>query len=575
MKDSGIRSRREEPVHRPGNANPQKNVKPDQRSRRFEKSASGSGRTAGPADSPAAQTPSKVSRKVNTGNLGQIVLGICAGLCIAAAILLLPLEFLPFFILLGILFILAVLILRRPAWLLYTLVLLSAIVCMGKQFESISVAGTSIGINGLGWGFAAGIMLVLLGGQFSRVGIPKFTLPFLALVGWTAVRWVSTAPVQLSGMKDILFYGLPPLAAIFTLFVLSTGGGMNHRAASRAVSQNATSKNSAASPAFYIGTDEASGASCGGFASRESGIMRRVEDTILATGLIPAGLYLFLIPAGLVTYSSQGPIGLLETRGIALYLLIVLAVALARWRYAESQSGRQTAAACGFLALATILFTLSRMAGFAAILLLALGLSNPHSLRRLAFGSIAAGLAAAAAVFFIPALRERFFSQESTDLITVLQSLKTSGRSLFWPATFEHAIANPLIGWGPGSARVLVAEVFRGGYFTEYYPHNEYLQVFHDMGAIGAVLLLLGYIPLCLHFWRKWRTSHTLGSRPQAARNLAAFLCITAVIVSSITANTLHYAFVTVPAFILAAFAVFQNRLQNNPDGEQIAPSDS
>ena len=529
MKDSGTRSRREKPVHGPENANPQKMGKPDSRSRRFEPSASGSDRTAGSDDSPAVRTSSKAFRRVNTGIPGKILLGICAGLGIAAAILLLPREFLPFFIASGILSLLAVLLLRRPAGLLHMLVLLSAIVCMGKQFESISVAGTSIGINGLGWGFAAGIMLVLLGGQFSKVRVPKFTVPFLALAGWTAVRWVSAAPIRLTGLKDILFYGLPPLAAIFTLFVLSRGGG----------------------------------------------ILQSVEDAILATSLIPAGLYLFLFPAGLVTYTSLGPIGILETRGIALYLLIVLAVALARWRYGESQGRRRTAAVCGLLALATILFTLSRMAGFIAVLLLALGLSNPRSIRRLVVGSIAAGLVAAAAVFFIPVLRERFFSQESTDLIAVLQSLKTSGRSEFWPATFEHAIANPWIGWGPGSARILVAEVFRGTYFTEYYPHNEYLQVFHDMGAIGVGLLLLGYVPLGFHFWRGWRTSHTQGSRPQAARNLAAFLCIIAVIVSSITANTLHYAFVTVPAFILSAFAVYQNRLENKSDGERAIPSES
>jgi hypothetical protein len=48
---------------------------------------------------------------------------------------------------------------------------------------------------------------------------------------------------------------------------------------------------------------------------------------------------------------------------------------------------------------------------------------------------------------------------------------------------------------------------------------------------------------------------------------LAAFLGITAVLVTAITANTLHYAFVTVPVFLLVSLADVQNRLGDGTTG--------
>ncbi len=449
----------------------------------------------------------------------QFFLIVCFGVAAAAVVLFLPVEYLPFVCIAGLLAIFMVLIFRRFVWLLYGLTLFSAIVCMGSQFDSISLSGTTVSISGVGWGFAAGIILGILALQRTDRQIPKWSLAFLAFVLWTAIRWLST-PITLTGLKDILFYGLPPLSAIFTWIVLSRRGGSS---------------------------------------------IQKLENLLLATVLIPIGAYLILIPVGKVTLTGQGPVGAVEARGIALYLLIILAVALARWSYGATPRDRKTAALCGLLAVGVIFFTLSRMAVFAAILLLALGLLKPRRIRDAVVGAAAAGLITVAIILAVPPLRERFFANTSSDLVSVLLSLRTSGRNVFWAVTFQHAITNPVLGWGPGSARILVAQAVHGMDVSEYYPHNEYLQVFHDLGGIGLALLLLAYLPLWYGLWKSWRDSRLQGNRMLAGRNMSAFLGVTAILVSSVTANTLHYAFVTVPAFILVGFAFYQNRLAASP----------
>lgn len=447
-----------------------------------------------------------------------------AGLLIAAAVFFLPSAYLPFLLILGLLVLLAALILRQPVWLLYVLVPFAAFASLGNQVESLQGLGTTVSISGLGWVFCAGIICITTCVRIRRLSIPAFAYPFLLFVGWTGIRWLSS-PMRMTGLKDILFYGLPPLVAVFALWILP---------------------------------------------KNRAGIARRLENLILATACLPAGLYLLLIPMGLVSYTANGPVGAIDSRGLSLYLLTVLAVALARWRYGKSPRQRKMGALIALVASATILFTLSRMAMFAAVLMLSLGLLNPSRFRSVAFGAVLAASLTAAAVLLVPPLQERFFRGAPSDLGTLFTLLRTSGRNEFWPLTFEHAFDNPIIGFGPGSARILIAQTLRDSSVHEYFPHNEYLQVFHDMGCIGLGLLLSGYITLFLRLWKQWGIGRAGRGAAQAGRNLAAFLGITAVLVTSITANTLHYAFVTVPVFLLVSLADVQNRM----GGETVGASD-
>jgi O-antigen ligase len=124
-----------------------------------------------------------------------------------------------------------------------------------------------------------------------------------------------------------------------------------------------------------------------------------------------------------------------------------------------------------------------------------------------------------------------------------------------WPATFNHALENPIFGWGLGSARLLVAGVLPRKEAEQYHPHNEYLQVFHDMGVVGVILLLLAWILLLTQHWRGWKAAHLAANYLQAKWHMASTLSIGMVLITSVTDNTLHYTFVVGPVFMLVALA--------------------
>ena len=457
----------------------------------------------------------------------QILLFGCAGVSIALITVFSREKYLPFLLILGILTILTVMIFIRPAWLMLSIALLAPSASMIRQFESINISGTTISLSGLAWAFMAAACVWFLVTHSSQVRIPKIIIPLLAFAGWTLLRWFASA-MPLTGLKDILFFGLPPLFGIFTLWVVTSGRG---------------------DP------------------------MRAMENLFLFSVFIPICLYLLCIPMGWISITKVGPVGIIESRSIALYLLIVLSLALARWSYGSNIQERRTGVFFGLLALAIILFTLSRMAGVTAILLVSIAILKPSRFREWLIGGFAAGLAAAIIILVIPILRERFFfNPSSSDIWSVILSLRTAGRNMFWPLTYHHAMANPLIGWGPGTSRILVAQSFRGVDIAEYHPHNEYLQVFHDTGAIGLILLLLAYLPLLVHFWKHWKASRIAKNPILEGCNMTAFLSILAILTTSITANTLHYAFVTVPAFILVAFAYIQNQRSLKPMREYPDP---
>jgi O-antigen ligase len=444
----------------------------------------------------------------------RIILIGCIGASIAFITFFIPEKYHPFLVVTALVCVFVELVLIRPAWLMLSVAVFSPFACMIRQFEAVTIAGTTVSASAVAWVLFAGCCTWFLASHPSRTRIPKFSIPFLAFTGWTFLRWL-TASASLSGLKDVLFYGLPPLFCIFTLWLLARGSG---------------------------------------------GLMSTMENLLLLSVFIPVFLYALAVPLGWISFTDLGPVGVIGSRGTALYLLVVLGLALSRWSYSTTANAKNTSMAILLLALGTIAFTLSRMAGVTALLLLALAVIKPHRIREGLTAVIAAGLVGAVLVLTVPILRERFFHDPSSDLWSTLLSLRMAGRDLNWSVTFEHAIRNPFIGWGPGSARLIVAENHPWSTLTEYHPHNEYLEVFHDTGAVGLTLLLMGYIPLCVRFWKKWGESHAGGNRILAARHMAAFLCLTAVLVTSVTSNTLHYAFVTVPAFILVAFAYYQEK---------------
>ncbi len=82
-------------------------------------------------------------------------------------------------------------------------------------------------------------------------------------------------------------------------------------------------------------------------------------------------------------------------------------------------------------------------------------------------------------------------------------NLDSSGRSEAWTSAFALIAQNPLTGTGIGQARFFVTGP-GGRDAVSLYAHDEYLQTLVDLGAIGAVLLVILFATVAL----------TVGARP-------------------------------------------------------------
>lgn len=420
-----------------------------------------------------------------------------------------PPKFLPYLVAACVLLAIGFLCLARPVLLLYFVILTSVFSDLFGSFESIDIGGTQLTVSGFRWVLVAGVALFVILANLREIKLPRTFWPFVAFAAWTLTRWLIGAREAL-GLKDILFFSLPPLIGVYSLFVLS---------------------------------------------KQKRRFAEKIQKLLLFSAVFPPLLYAVFIPLGLVVLTKSGPQGIMGRRTVALYLLIVLSLSLAHSRYGITSFSRKQGLLITFLAIATILFTLSRTASLMAFVLL--GLSRITSRRWWSLvPRIAVALLLAAFLFLnFPLFQERFFFRTDLSLIESVEYFDTAGRNVMWPVTFAHALEKPIIGWGPGSARLLLGGVLTGKDAAAYHPHNEYLQVFHDLGILGLVLLLSAWIPLLIKHWNNWRTSDLNRDPLQAKWSMAAFLSIVVVLTTCITDNTLHYTFILAPVFIIVAIA--------------------
>jgi O-antigen ligase len=410
------------------------------------------------------------------------------------------------------------LLLRKPAWILILIIAFSPFVSYVRDFTIWETAGTTVTLSGVFWFGIAFLCVLLLLRSVNWIHIPAFLFPFILLTSWTAIRFIVT-PIGLTGVKDVFFYGLPAVLAIFTLVLLQRKG---------------------------------------------NALLNFISKSFLLSVFIPLFLYAVFIPSGDIRLTELGPEGFLDARATAYYLLLVLPVGLSVWKYGEDSSEKQLGAVVSLIAFGLILFTLSRMASFLAVFFLVLFVLKPPRFGRLFLGGMLATLLLSAVLLFFPFLQQSASANADGTALVNLLSLRSSGRSLFWPVTFNHALEQPFFGWGPGSARILVAQSITNRNLTEYYPHNEYLQVFHDLGLLGLGILLLAWIPLAYQSWKAWIVEHYRANACSARWAMAAFLAVLAILMTAITTNTFHYPFVMGPAFILLAASHGSRRLTEN-----------
>lgn len=449
-----------------------------------------------------------------------IVLGVVTG-SLSAVI---PLKFLPYFIGACIFFGVGFISLSRPVFLLYLIILTSALAGLFRTFESLSFGTTSFTVSGFKWVFIAGIMLFVLIGNIHRAKLPRHFLPLVLFVLWVIIRWFSSS-LDPNGLKDILWYGLPVLAGMYTLLIHSIS---------------------------------------------KKPLVENTEKVFSYSVFIPLVMYIILISSGDVYITKHGPRGVVVPRAVADYLLVVLALTLAHWRYGINETKRYQVACVSLLALGIIVFSLSRVATVIALLFFVIFKINPFKLRKVVLCGILAVILSASVLLGIPSFRARLFRVPPSNFAEAQEYLITSGRNKMWPTTFNHALEKPMWGWGPGSARPFVAGTILGKGVKEYHPHNEYLQVFHDTGIIGLTLVLVAWLFLFVRYWTRWRFAHLSRDAQQAKWNMAAFLCILFVFINSIFDNTLHYPFIVAPVFIIIGCADFMNRSSSSSRRERL-----
>ena len=203
---------------------------------------------------------------------------------------------------------------------------------------------------------------------------------------------------------------------------------------------------------------------------------------VLAIELVTAGaLFRFLLE---LRGRPPGWFPAIASRGTVLMVLLAWPAALAMWRL----GWRQPAAALPVAALAVAALgdhASSKVAAVAAIVVFA-------AVWR--FGRPAAlGLAGlfAALVLAAPLLP---FGPLAPDLHAGwLGDIRYSGlhRLHIWRFTAERILEHPAIGWGLDAARSIpggAAEIARGGTLMSLHPHNAPLQVWLELGAVGAAL---------------------------------------------------------------------------------------
>ncbi len=166
-----------------------------------------------------------------------------------------------------------------------------------------------------------------------------------------------------------------------------------------------------------------------------------------------------------------------EKRALALTAVIVGGVYMA---------GLQREQARGWigwiLCLGVTVVTGSRMASLAMLLLPLLNPVVRNPVRKTAI-LMTIGLVGLA-VYLTPTFQERFFGGKSYG--AVQGEFDSAGRFDAWPLILAEALREPWFGHGIGTVQRFVPEVWPG----VPHPHNDYLRVGYELGAVGVVLFV-------------------------------------------------------------------------------------
>ncbi len=276
--------------------------------------------------------------------------------------------------------------------------------------------------------------------------------------------------------------------------------------------------------------------------ARETDRDPEFADALHKTLLVTAGVSVLLYFHAIVTGGLAAD-GLVNARPFALYAMVAVAVAVARW-----QAGSK---ACllwaGVIALAVFL-SLSRTALVAILILIPLGVALRGDRKSLFLAAAILGIGAAGfitAVLTYQPLYDRFFGYDVAMSVGGV-GINASGRTKMWNTLLSTLGDDWVFGKGIASSGNLIDEFFP----DLGHPHNDFLRFYYDLGIVGLTLWLCfvgAFISKAMANLRRsirYRTS-------DYPLHLAPLLALAAVSGSMFTDNSVSYSFVMMPLAIV------------------------
>jgi len=417
----------------------------------------------------------------------------------------------------------------KPLLLVYFTIISASTSTIVKNIGNMSVGGTTMSTSGMRWALITFIAGVINLYYFRNKGIQRKYWLYTIFLIYATVMYVINGSAG-TGDKDVVWYALPMIIGMF--------------------SYN-----------YFLNAD-----------------LKRFEHTdwlIRNNIFIVMCMFGWFFATGGLVMTANGPDGEVVARTVALFTSTILPIPLARWRYHPDPQQRKVGFVYSMMFIGTVFITLSRMALGTGMMLVVISMNRPKHFLRLVVAVLAGGSLIVGLFVAVPQFRARMFKngRMPASFTEFIYTFDSSGRfSKLWPHTVASAMDAPWLGQGPGTARRNIGEAMTAQKVQqEYPPHNEYLQVWHDFGAIGAGMLAIFYIYVTLQMWFRWKYHDDRGNYVHAYWSMAGFLSIFLIAFSSITANTLHYPFVMAMAFMIMGMSdAMQDRFKKEHENQQI-----
>ncbi|MGD0081693.1 MAG: O-antigen ligase family protein [Acidimicrobiales bacterium] len=289
---------------------------------------------------------------------------------------------------------------------------------------------------------------------------------------------------------------------------------------------------------------------------------KRLVRALMWVVLIISAVYLFSV----VQYGLDNVV-VLRARGTAMEEAMLAGTAVLAWRGLRVPIGRIVP----IVLLLSVTLSLSRMSLAISVLAAACAFAVSGRRRTLmskrTFLRLLAGVAAAGSIFTYLAfkwapLHNRFFGGDRATVGGV--TINTSGRLTIWRLLWDNAWSSTthvLIGQGAASSELFLQRLSLNAASGHQVadPHNDFLRMFYDFGAVGFVLFGIGMVMLAV---RAYRWANEEPDRQIATLHWASFLATCGLLGAMITDNGVTYSFCMFPygALVGLSMGLARNR---------------